>query len=111
MTPQVVVNADAEGAEVPRQFVKDGQIVLNISPTAVVSLSLGNELVEFGARFGGTPFQVSVPTSAVIAVLARENGAGMSFPEGGDGDNDPPPPTPKKPESKKRQGPQLRVVK
>jgi stringent starvation protein B len=80
LTPQVVVDAEFEGVQVPRQYVSDGRIVLNVSERAVRSLVIGNERIEFGARFGGVVFQVSVPVTAVQAVIARENGAGMSFP-------------------------------
>jgi stringent starvation protein B len=81
LTPQLVVDARSDDARVPRQFVKDERIVLNVSPSAVRHLSMGDERVEFMARFGGTPFQVSVATAHVLAIVARENGAGMSFPD------------------------------
>jgi stringent starvation protein B len=77
-TPYIAVVAD-EGVKVPREFVKNGEIVLNISPLATNRLSLGNELIEFQARFGGVARQVSVPIDKVIAVYARENGQGMAF--------------------------------
>lgn len=80
-TPQVLVNAEADGVAVPGQYVKDGRIVLNVSASAVRNLVMGNETLSFSARFAGSPFQVSVPVSAVLAIVARENGAGMSFPE------------------------------
>lgn len=81
LTPQIVVDARADDVQVPRQYVEDGRIVLNVSPSAVRDLSLGNDRVDFMARFGGTPFHVSVATRQVLAIVARENGAGMSFPE------------------------------
>ena len=93
LTPQIVVDAEQEHVRVPAAYVRDGKIVLNISVTAVRGLRLGNDRVEFGARFGGTPFDVVVPVRAVLAIMARENGTGMSFPES---DLDPPPPDPKK---------------
>lgn len=106
LTPQLVVNAECEGVQVPRQFVTDGQIVLNISDRAVQRLVLGTEKIEFSARFGGVVFQVSLPVSAVVAVIARENGAGMSFPE------EEPQPEPPEGESSRAPGkPALRVVK
>ena len=80
LTPQLVVDARSPDVQVPRQFVQDGQIILNVSTTAVRHLLLGNEQVEFSARFSGTPFQVLVPIAHVLAIVARENGAGMSFP-------------------------------
>ena len=79
-TPQIVVDAAVEGVCVPAEHVQDGHVVLNISATAVRSLLLGNEAVEFDARFSGSPYHVVVPTNAVVAVLARESGRGMSFP-------------------------------
>jgi stringent starvation protein B len=109
LTPHLLVNAEAEGVEVPQQFVEDGQVVLNVSPTAVKQLDLGNDLIRFNARFGGLPTDVSVPTRAVVGIYARENGRGMLFSEGegippaSDDPDDPPEPPPKRP--------QLRVVK
>jgi stringent starvation protein B len=77
-TPYIAVVAD-ENVNVPREFVKNGEIVLNISPLATNRLSLGNEFIEFQARFGGVAREVSVPVEKVIAVYARENGQGMAF--------------------------------
>jgi stringent starvation protein B len=105
-TPQIVVDAQADGVEVPTGYVKDGQIVLNISPGAIRDLTLGNDLIEFNARFGGSPFHVVVPTCAVLAVAARENGAGMSFPEESHEDDPPPEST-----DKGKSRPSLRIVK
>ncbi|MOA23984.1 Stringent starvation protein B [compost metagenome] len=65
--------------QVPMEFARDGQIVLNIAPRAVGNLELGNDEVHFNARFGGVPRQVSVPMAAVLAIYARENGAGTMF--------------------------------
>ncbi len=79
LTPYIVVEAEILGVEVPRQFVKDGQIVLNISPSACVNLNVGLEGVAFQARFSGQPMQVFVPSIAVSAIYARENGAGTVF--------------------------------
>ncbi len=79
-TPHLVVGADEPGVVVPQPYAKDGQIVLNVSPTAAQGLQLGNELVSFNARFGGAPMQVSFPPSAVRGIYARENGQGMLFP-------------------------------
>ncbi len=107
LTPQIVVDAEMENVNVPRQFVSEGRIVLNLSQRAVRSLVLGNEQIEFSARFGGILFQVSVPVGAVQAVIARENGAGMSFPE--DESEPEPPKDPETPEEPGR--PALRVVK
>ncbi|MBV7316757.1 ClpXP protease specificity-enhancing factor [Shewanella sp. NIFS-20-20] len=79
LTPHVVVDAYVTGTEVPQQFVKDGQIVLNIAQSAVGQLTLDNEYVQFNARFGGVPHHVVLPMAAIIAIYARENGAGMVF--------------------------------
>jgi stringent starvation protein B len=80
-TPHVVVDATAAGVQVPAQFIRDGKIVLNIALAATQGLSIGNELLEFSARFGGAPFLVSVPMSAVLGVYSRETGEGMIFTE------------------------------
>jgi stringent starvation protein B len=80
-TPHLLVDAEAQGVEVPRQHVKDGKIVLNLGPNAVDALSIGNEQVSFMARFGGVPQSVSIPITAVLAIYARENGRGMMFSE------------------------------
>ncbi len=79
LTPYIVVDAEQAGVEVPRQFVQNGQIVLNLAPTAVRDFSMENEAVSFSARFGGRPMQVMVPVEAMIAIYARENGVGMVF--------------------------------
>lgn len=78
-TPYIVVDAERDGVQVPGQFIQNGQIVLNIAPTAVRDLSLANDAVTFSARFGGHPMQVIVPCEALIALYARENGVGMVF--------------------------------
>ncbi|TLX52133.1 ClpXP protease specificity-enhancing factor [Pseudoalteromonas ruthenica] len=78
-TPHLVVNADFPNVQVPTQFVQDGQIVLNISPSAVTQFSMDNVLLTFNARFGGQPMQVYVPMGAVLAIYARENGEGTVF--------------------------------
>jgi stringent starvation protein B len=113
-TPHIVVDAAAEGVVVPRQYVKDGKIVLNVSFSATSALKLGNDAVSFEARFGGASFQVHVPVRAVLGIYARETGQGMIFPEG-DADPDPtdnPPATPASgsaaPAAKR---PKLQVVK
>lgn len=76
LTPHLVVDAEAPGCKVPWEFVKEGQIVLNIAPDAVGNLQLMNDCVEFNARFSGKPQRVYVPMIAVSALYARENGAG-----------------------------------
>ncbi|MBJ7266608.1 ClpXP protease specificity-enhancing factor [Idiomarina abyssalis] len=79
LTPHLVVDATIVGTVVPQNFVSEGQIVLNISPTAVQNLQLADHEVRFNARFGGQPMQVVVPMTAALAIYARENGAGAMF--------------------------------
>lgn len=79
LTPHVVVDAFVPGTQVPQQYVKDGQIVLNITASAVGNLQIGNEFIEFSARFGGVPQQVVLPMASIVAIYARENGAGTVF--------------------------------
>lgn len=78
-TPYVAVQVD-HTVQVPHEYVKNGEIVLNISFDATSSLHLGNDLIEFKARFGGTSREIRVPMGRVIAIYARENGQGMAFP-------------------------------
>ena len=79
LTPYVAVQVDGS-VQVPREYVKDGEIVLNISFDATSSLQLGNDFIEFKARFGGKPREILVPIGRVTAIYARENGQGMAFP-------------------------------
>ena len=107
-TPYVLVDASPEDVMVPRQFVKDGQIVLNISPSAVVDLNISNDAVFFNGRFGGVATDVYVPISSVVGIYARENGQGMVFePEETPEPPDDTPPEPDKPEGR----PSLKIVK
>ena len=78
-TPYVAVQVD-DTVQVPREYVKNGAIVLNISFDATSSLRLGNDFIEFKARFAGSAREISVPVGRVIAIYARENGQGMAFP-------------------------------
>jgi stringent starvation protein B len=78
-SPYIAVQVDAS-VRVPMEFVKNGEIVLNVSMEATSSLKLGNEFIEFKARFGGVAREIIVPVSHVIAIYARENGQGMAFP-------------------------------
>jgi stringent starvation protein B len=77
-TPYVAVAVD-ESVRVPVEFVKNGEIVLNVSALATNRLKIGNDTIEFQARFGGVPRDVYVPIGRVIAIYARENGQGMAF--------------------------------
>jgi stringent starvation protein B len=117
-TPHLVVDALATGVEVPQQFVQDGKIVLNISFNATNGLTMGNDHVEFNARFGGQTHYVRVPLHAVQGIYARETGQGMIFSD----EEAPPPPdnTPnaggsaahsKADKPAPRSRPQLKVVK
>ncbi len=77
-TPHIAVSVD-ERTKVPREFVRDGQIVLNLGPDATNKLQIGNAFVEFQARFGGLARDLSVPVDRISAIYSRENGAGMAF--------------------------------
>ncbi|ARA78090.1 Clp protease ClpP [Pectobacterium brasiliense] len=79
LTPHLVVDVTLPDVMVPMEFARDGQIVLNIAPRAVGGLELADDSVRFNARFGGVPRQVYVPMAAVMAIYARENGAGTMF--------------------------------
>ena len=104
-TPHLLVDAKAQGVDVPRQYVQDGKIVLNIGPNAVEGFRVSNDEVSFLARFSGVSQMVAVPVKAVLAIYARENGRGMMFEEG-EGDTDPDDSGPKPPGK-----PSLKVVK
>jgi stringent starvation protein B len=98
LTPHILVDAGVPSVAVPQQFVHEGRIVLNINSTAVNNLQLSNDAVEFSARFSGTPYRIYIPSYAVMAIYARENGQGMAFgQEQGVEDEPPPAPGGKKP--------------
>jgi len=111
LTPYLLVEAERDDVVIPSQFVEEGRIVLNISPSAVRGLDLGNQRISFNARFGGVAMDVLVPPEAVLGIYARENGRGMLFPDEGseqpggmppDSDPEPNPP---------RARPTLKVIK
>jgi stringent starvation protein B len=77
-TPYLSVTVDSV-TRVPMEYVKDGQIVLNIGPVAVERFKIGNDLIEFSARFNGIGREILIPVGAVSAIYARENGQGLSF--------------------------------
>lgn len=110
-TPYVLVDASLPGIQVPEEYVNNGQIVLNISTSAVKNLLIDEAGLSFNARFGGVPMAVFVPVVAILAIYARENGQGMVFgTEAGAPDPNEPPPAP--PEPPKSEGkPSLKVVK
>lgn len=105
LTPYVLVNTESDATHVPRQYVENGKIVLNLGPVAVNDLDMANDYIAFNARFGGKAMDVSFPVSSVLAIYAKENGQGMVFnePEGG---NPPPDTEPDKPGR-----PSLKLVK
>jgi stringent starvation protein B len=106
-TPHIVVDANQPGVEVPRPYVKDGKIVLNVSMSATSHLQLGNDEVSFSGRFGGMSMHVRVPIGAVLAIYARESGQGMIFSDedlGPQPSPDAPPPADKPPEPPKPTG-------
>jgi len=122
-TPHLVVDATQQGVQVPRAFVKEGRIVLNVGPGATEAFLIGADAVEFNARFSGVSHYIRVPVDAVLGIYARETGQGMMFapeeaatppgPDDGD-DTDPAPPSPPEagpPERPRGKRPQLKVVK
>lgn len=113
-TPYLLANSNYPKARVPLEYVREGKIILNVSPSAVRHLHIDNEFVQFSARFGGKSQEVYLPIGAVLAVYAKENGRGMFF----DADELPPPPqdddTTPDPDPKPPTGgnrPALKVVK
>lgn len=117
-TPHLLVAADYPGVVVPREFVQEGRITLNVSPMAVQNLNLQSEPLWFSARFGGKSFDVQVPAGAVLAVFARENGEGVLFGEVENAEGEAPlaapgghHPEPEPPKPPRPGRPQLRVVK
>lgn len=111
-TPHILVDAHVEGVSVPQQHVnKDGQIILNIAPSALKDLFIGLEAISFSARFGGMPFSLFIPCGAVLGIYARENGQGMMFEKEINNRPPPPEPTPISAGERKQKRPGLRVVK
>jgi stringent starvation protein B len=80
-TPYVMVNAELPNVDVPREFIKDGKIVFNLSPASVKKLQISNDELYFKARFSGVDRKIYVPMQAVTAIYAMENGQGMVFEE------------------------------
>jgi stringent starvation protein B len=108
LTPYVLVSAEDETAMVPADYVNDGKIVLNISPSAVRGLVIDDAGLSFDGRFGGAPYPVSAPISSVLAIYAKETGEGMIFdPEEFPSRTDDSPEAPKDRPS----GPELKVIK
>lgn len=101
-TPFLLVNAMAPKVEVPEEHVDNGQIILNITPTAVQNLLMDNSAISFSARFGGVPREIFVPVYAVMGIYSKENGQGMMF------DYEEPDPEPSSPEPEKNTNPSAR---
>ena len=80
LTPYIAVDVNVYGVLVPTAYVADGQIVLNIASSAVGTIALGSQAIEFSARFGGKLEHITVPYGAIAAIYAKENGAGTSLP-------------------------------
>lgn len=78
--PYILVDTTKPFVNVPQEHIKDGQIVLNISPSAVQNWHVDNEVISFSARFGGVARQIYVPMNALMAIYDQENGLGMAFP-------------------------------
>jgi stringent starvation protein B len=127
-TPHLIVDARSESVTVPRQFVHEGYIRLNISASATQSFRVGDGAVEFNARFSGVSQYIRVPLEHVLAIVARENGKGMAFTSGsqaaqadgqmpapdieaGDSGNDEQPPEPPANPERPRPRPSLQLVK
>lgn len=123
-TPYLIINAEVDDVIVPRQYVDDGRIVLNIAESAVRGLEMSNDAIEFDARFGGVAVTVYAPMVAVVAIYAHENGRGMVFTEedaemeandahrfagASDDEETPPPPSPITPHPGGK--PKLRIIK
>jgi stringent starvation protein B len=122
-TPYILVDTHISDVQVPQEHVnKDGQIVLNINPSAVLNLEMDNDYVSFNARFGGIPTDIYVPSRSILGIYAKENGQGMIFESEPETEPEPEPPKPKMtipptghepsgaPESAPKK-PSLRVVK
>jgi stringent starvation protein B len=104
LTPHLLVDAENTDAILPQDYIEEGKIVLNIRPEAIQGLTLGNEEIQFNARFSGNPMHIVTPTTAVLAIYAKENGKGMIFDPEEYNDTPPPP-------KSKHTKPKLRVVK
>lgn len=108
-TPYLLVDTSLQGVVVPEDYIANDQLILNIGPAAVKDLLIDSEGVSFSARFGGVPMAVFVPTVAILALYAKENGQGMAFgaePGAPSPDDTPPPPKPAEPHK-----PSLKIVK
>jgi stringent starvation protein B len=109
MTPHILVEAGAQGVDVPVQAVQKGKVILNIDNAAVRELKLGNEMLTFKARFTGNEHHVAVPIEAVLAIYAKENGQGMMFAQ--DEETMPPTDPDSDPDPRPAKRPHLTIVK
>jgi stringent starvation protein B len=105
LTPHLLVNANSNKGNLPIDYIEDGKIVLNIRPQAIDALSLGNEFIEFNARFSGKPMTITASVNAVMAIYAKENGKGLVFDQENNDGHEPPP------EQEPPIKPSLRIVK
>lgn len=111
-TPQMLVDATVSGVKVPSAYVVNDRIVLNVHPRATSHLEFSSDAVRFSARFASQSHPVEIPYAAVLAIYARENGQGITFPELSTGENKESAPDDKPPEGKPPgKGPTLRIVK
>ena len=115
LTPHVMIDAEMPNVEIPRQYVEDGKIILNVAPRAVQGFLIDNDCLGFNARFGGKPYDIYAPINAIRAVYAAENNEGMMFDKLPEREPEPPKDTEElsseatAPDKSKR--PTLRVVK
>ncbi|MFY9260617.1 MAG: ClpXP protease specificity-enhancing factor [Gallionella sp.] len=105
-TPYLAVRVN-EATEVPRAYVKDGEIILNLNPNAVRNLDLGNDVISCSSRFNGVVHQLFVPVEAVIGIFAKETGQGLVF----QAEDAPPPPSADAPSKPSPSRPKLKIVK
>ena len=110
-TPHIVVDTSFDGVTVPREHVKDGKIILNISESAAHNLKLTNDAVSFRARFGGVPFDVWAPVRSVLGIYARETGQGMIFSHDSENSDEPETDVPSEDIESTRARSHLRVIK
>lgn len=115
LTPYIMVDATQPEVAVPTRYIDDGKIILNIEPQAVGTFRMGNDAVEFDAKFSGVPYHIFIPVPAIKAIYAYENGRGMVFPEE-ETEQTPPPSTPAAPSATtqpavKKGKPELKIIK
>jgi stringent starvation protein B len=107
LTPHLLVDATHRHAALPKDYIEDNKIVLNMRPEAIQGLALENTTIEFNARFNGQPMHIIAPVPAVMAIYAKENGKGMVFDQDEEDEDNTPPPENSPPSTRTH----LRVVK